>query len=146
MVKIMFICHGNICRSPMAKFIFEDLALKQGVAEQFSVDSCATSREEIGKDMYPPAKRKLKEKAISFGLHAARQMTQKDYEENDVILLMDRNNAYNIQRIVADPYHKIHRLLPGRDVADPWYTDDFERAYQDIQEGCEYWLQRLLND
>lgn len=143
MEKILFVCHGNICRSAMAEFIMKDLVKKAGLSEQFYIDSAATSREEIGNDMYPPAKAKLREKGISFDRHYARQVTRKDYGIFDRIYVMDSNNQRNIRRIIpANPEHKIHMLLPDRSIADPWYTGNFEKTYQDLVEGCT----RILED
>lgn len=138
MKKVLFICHGNICRSVSAQYIMEDLAKKNGV--ELYVSSAATSREEIGNDIYPPAKRKLKEKGIPFSRHYARQATMSDYLSYDYLICMDENNMRNLNRMFNnDPDHKIYKLLP-RDVSDPWYTNDFETAYNDINEGCLNWL------
>ena len=142
MKKILFICHGNICRSPMAEFVMKDLVGKAGLAVQFHIESAATSREEIGNPVYPPARRKLAEHGISCGGHAARQLTKNDYKEFDLLIGMDRANLQNIRRICGgDPDGKIHLLLLDytghpRDVADPWYTGDFEATWQDVLEGC----------
>lgn len=147
MKKILFVCHGNICRSAMAKYIMQNIVDDRGLSDMFLIDSCATSTEEIGCDMYPPARRKLKEKGIPFTKHQARQITKSDYDNFDHILLMDRNNMRNIKWIIpTDPDNKIHKLLESYDVADPWYTDDFEKAYNDIYTGCQEWLERVLND
>lgn len=141
MIKILFVCHGNICRSVSAQYIMEDLAKKNGV--ELYVSSAATSREEIGNDIYPPAKRKLKEKGIPFSRHYARQATMSDYLSYDYLICMDENNMRNLNRMFNnDPDHKIYKLL-SRDVSDPWYTNDFETAYNDIFEGCKAWLEKL---
>lgn len=145
MKKVLFVCHGNICRSAMAEFIMKDLVKKEGMSDQFYIESAATSTEELGNDMYPPAKQKLREKGIPFSWHYARQVTKKDYKLFDYILVMDSNNQRNIKRIIPNnPDHKIHLLLDGKNIADPWYTDDFETAYQDILKGCQTWLDRML--
>ncbi len=145
MKKILFVCHGNICRSAMAEFIMKYLVKKEEMSDQFYIESAATSTEELGNDMYAPAKQKLREKGIPFSRHYARQVTKKDYKLFDYILVMDSNNQRNIKRIIPhNPDHKIHLLLDGKNIADPWYTDDFETAYQDILKGCQTWLDRII--
>ncbi len=145
MKKVLFVCHGNICRSVMAQYIMEDLVKKAGLADQFYIDSAAVSREEIGNTIYPPARRMLKMKGVPIGDHEARQVTRKDYQLFDVIYYMDENNRRGLRRILPNnPDHKIHRLLPDRDIADPWYTDNFEKAYEDILEGCRLRLDQLI--
>ena len=145
MKKILFVCHGNICRSPMAEFVMKDLTGKAGVADRFHIESAATSTEEIGNEVYPPARRKLAEHGISCKGKTARQMTRADYHRFDLLIGMDQRNIRNMNRICGgDPENKIHMLLdfterPG-DVADPWYTGDFEATWRDVLEGC----QRLL--
>ena len=148
MIKILFICHGNICRSPMAEFIMKDMVKKAGLGGEFHIESAATSTEEIGNDIYPPAKRKLTEKGIPFSRRGARQMTRQDYAEYDYLVGMDSANIRNMRRIAGgDDEGKISLLLDhsgsGRDVADPWYTGDFEATYSDILEGCEAFLRHL---
>ncbi len=151
MKKILFVCHGNICRSPMAKYIMNDLVNKAGLAEQIQSDSAATSREELGRPVYPPARRKLAEHGIACAGHAARQLVQADYERWDLLIGMDRANLRNIRHICGgDPAGKIRLLMdytdrPGQEVADPWYTDDFEATWQDVSEGCQGLLTALLN-
>ena len=149
MIKILFVCHGNICRSPMAEYIMKDLVQKAGSEHAFSIASAATSTEEIGHGVYPLAKQKLAQHGISCRGHAARQMRLSDYEEYDLLIGMDSANLRNMRRICGgDPNGKIHLLLefaqrPGEEVDDPWYTDDFETAWQDIFAGCEALLQKL---
>lgn len=145
MIRILFVCHGNICRSPMAMFIMKKMVKDKGLENDFLIESAATSTEEIGNDMYPPAKRKLSEKNIPFIAHRARQIGFDEYDEWDYIFCMDGNNMRNLRHIIcADPKQKIYKLLDTKDVADPWYTRDFEQAYQDIYKGCEMWLDRIL--
>ena len=148
MIKILFVCHGNICRSPMAEFVMKDLVNKKGMADQFEIASAATSTEEIGNPVYPPAKRKLKEHGISCEGKTARQMTKADYAYYDYIIAMDRFNLRNMTRFAGnDPDNKVSLLMdftnrPG-DVADPWYTDDFDVTWNDVYEGCVGILKKL---
>ena len=148
MTKILFVCHGNICRSPMAEFVMKDLVEKAGLASQFRIASAATSREEIGNPVYPPARRKLAQHGIACGGHAARQLTAQDYDAYDLLIGMDSANLRNMHRICGgNPAGKLHLLLdytdrPG-DVADPWYTGDFEATWQDVLAGCRGLLQDL---
>lgn len=152
MVKILFVCHGNICRSPMAEFIFKDLVRKCGRAEEFEVASCATSREEIwngvGNPVYPPAREELAKHGIACAGKRAVQLTKADYNHYDLLIGMDENNIRNMMRILgADPEGKVHKLMDytgrGGDVADPWYSDRFDIAYRDIEEGCKALLEHL---
>lgn len=149
MTKILFVCHGNICRSPMAEFIMKDLVHKADAEDRFSIASAATSTEEIGNPVYPPARRKLAEHGISCAGKTARQMTAADYGRYDLLIGMDSANLRNMRRICGgDPEGKIHLLLefterPG-DVADPWYTGDFETTWQDVSAGCQALLTDLL--
>ncbi len=141
MIKIMFICHGNICRSPIAEFVMKDLVKKAGLQDQFHIASAAVSREEIGNPVYPPARRELAKHGISCDGHAAHQITQREYEEYDYIYYMDRSNARYLQRLLKDT-NKCRPLL-GRDVADPWYTGDFAQTWEDVLEGCTRILEEL---
>ena len=148
MKKILFICHGNICRSPMAEFVMKDLAQKAGLASQFHIESAATSREEIGNPVYPPAQRKLADHGISCNGHAARQLTNQDYDEYDLLIGMDQANLRDMYRICGgDPDGKLHLLMDytdcSHDVADPWYTGDFEATWQDVLAGCQRLLKEL---
>ena len=149
MVSILFVCHGNICRSPMAEFVMKRKVEERGLSAQFEIASAATSREEIGNPVYPPARRMLQAHGISCTGKTARQMTRADYEHYDYIIAMDRNNLRNMQRIVEqDIDGKISLLMDytdtPRDVADPWYTGDFQATWDDVQEGCEGLLERIL--
>ncbi|MBP1542447.1 MAG: low molecular weight phosphotyrosine protein phosphatase, partial [Prevotella sp.] len=135
--RILFVCHGNICRSPMAEFVMKYLVDKAGVTEQFYIESAATSTEEIGNGVYPPARRKLAEHGISCHGKTARQLTRADYDRFDLIIGMDDRNIRNMMRICGgDPDNKIHMLMEytgsHREVADPWYTGDFEATWRDV--------------
>ena len=142
MTKILFVCHGNICRSPMAEFILKDMARRAGVAQNFEVASAAVSREELGNPVYPPARRELAKHGISCAGKAARQVTPADYADYDRIYYMDRSNARYLARMLpADP-EKIRPLL-DRDVADPWYTGDFSATWADLVEGCSAILEEF---
>jgi len=149
MIKILFVCHGNICRSPMAEFVMKDLLNKKGIAGQFEIASAATSTEEIGNPIYPPAKRKLKEHGISCEGKTARQITKEDYAYYDYIIAMDRLNLRNMTRFVGnDADNKVSLLMdftnhPG-DVADPWYTGDFDETWDDVYVGCVGILKKLI--
>ena len=140
--KILFVCHGNICRSPMAEFVMKNLVEEAGLQNQFEIASAATSTEEIGNPVYPPARRKLAEHGIGCQGKTARQMTMDDYRYYDLIIVMDHNNVRNLKRLLGDDTdHKIHLLMeythrPG-EVADPWYTGNFEATWQDVLEGCQ---------
>ena len=142
MKKILFICHGNICRSPMAEFVMEDLVEKAGLAAQFYIESAATSREEIGNPVYPPARREMERHGVRCDGHAARQITLEDYRHFDRIYYMDRSNAQYLRRMLPQDPQKIRPLL-DHDVADPWYTGDFEKAYREIREGCTGYLKQF---
>ena len=135
MTKILFVCHGNICRSPMAEFVMRDLAAKAGRSGAFSIASAAVSREEIGNPVYPPARRELAKHGISCDGHAAHQITRQELEQYDLIYYMDSSNGRYLHRLFGADAAKCRPLL-DRDVADPWYTGDFRQTYEDILEGC----------
>ena len=148
MTRVLFVCHGNICRSPMAEFVLRDMAEAAGRGAEFVIASAATSTEEIGNPVYPPARRKLAEHGIRCGGKTARQMTAEDYRRYDLLIGMDGRNLANMRRICGgDPDGKMHLLMdftcrPG-EVADPWYTGDFDAAWRDVTEGCRGLLQWL---
>lgn len=143
MIKILFICHGNICRSVSAQYIFQDLVERQGIAGQFEIDSAATSREEIGNTIYPPMRKALEQHGVKIGTHHARQVTKQDYDHFNLIIGMDHENRYYLKRILGeDSEEKIHYLLEyigqsQTEIEDPWYSRNFEKAYQDILAGCK---------
>lgn len=142
MTKILFVCYGNICRSPMAEFVMRDLVKKAGLENRFVIASAATSTEEIGNPVYPPARRELARHGIGCAGHAARRICREDYDRYDWLIGMDRANLSNMRRLWdGDPAEKVHALLefagrPGQDVADPWYTGDFEATWLDVLSGC----------
>lgn len=152
-IRVLFVCHGNICRSPMAEFIFKDMIEKKGLQDKFVIASSATSAEEIwgdiGNPVYPPARAELAKHGISCEGKRAVQFRKSDYEKYDCIVAMDSKNIRNIFSIIGtDPENKVHKLLEfaqsNRDVADPWYTGRFDVTYRDIYEGCEALLNSLL--
>ena len=149
MKRVLFICHGNICRSPMGEFILKEMVKDQPGA--FEIASAVVSREEIGNPVYPPARRELALHGISCQGKTARQVTRKDYETYDALLCMDHSNVRNLLRIIgSDPQGKVHLLMdytdtPG-EVSDPWYTGDFSRAYADIEKGCRGYLASLKDE
>lgn len=151
MIKIMFVCHGNICRSPMAEFVLKDIVQKKGLEEHFYIASSATSTEEIGNPVHKGTRRKLAEYGISPDGKCAIQLRRADYEGYDYIIAMDSNNLRNISRIIGhDTDGKISRLLdftnrPG-DIADPWYTGNFDDTYNDVRKGCDALLTKILNE
>ncbi|MEG2075500.1 MAG: low molecular weight protein-tyrosine-phosphatase [Victivallaceae bacterium] len=147
MIKIIFVCHGNICRSPMAEFVMKKMVCEANLSENFCISSAATSREELGNGVYPPVKRLLAEHNISCSGKRARQLTTADYENYDFIIGMDNANIRNIRRICnGDPSGKIRMLLDftetPSEVADPWYSGDFSATWKDVNNGCI----GLLND
>lgn len=149
MIKIMFVCHGNICRSPMAEFVFRNMVEEKYISDKFYIASSATSREEIGNSVHSGTKSKLCEVGISCEGKTAVQLTKKDYEMYDYILCMESYNIKNVLRIIGDDKDgKIHRLLDfsthPRDIADPWYTGNFDETYNDITEGCSALLDYIL--
>lgn len=149
MTKILFVCLGNICRSPMAEYVLKDLANKKGIENQLLVDSAGTSNEEEENGIHYGTQKKLREKGIKYGNHKARRMTKQDYSKYDYIIAMEENNVRNILRIVgSDKESKVYRLLDfssnPRDIADPWYTGNFDKTYDDILEGCEEFLKFIM--
>lgn len=149
MIRVLFICHGNICRSTMSQSVFADLVWQQGLETKYEIDSAATSREEIGNPPHHGTIRKLQQEGIPVIPHRARQMTRQDYETYDYLIGMDDANIRNMLRIIGgrDEEHKIYKLLSfagsDRDIADPWYTGDFTQTYLDVREGCEGLLHTL---
>ena len=148
MIKILFVCLGNICRSPMAEFVMKDIVKKRGIADNFEIASAATSNWEVGNPVYPPARRKLNENGIDCSGKTARQMTRADYANYDYIVAMDSGNLSDMVRFVGnDPDGKVSLLMSHtdtpRDVADPWYTGDFEATWKDVNKGCNAFLEEL---
>ena len=147
-IHILFICHGNICRSPMAEMIMKDMVRQRGLDGKYEISSMAATTEEVGHDIYPPAQRALAAHHIPFTKRRATLMTRKDYEEADYVIAMDEENLDDLSRLTqGDPEKKISRLLDwageARDVADPWYTGNFEKTYEDIAKGCRAVLEKL---
>lgn len=151
MIRILFVCHGNICRSPMAEFIMKKLVKENGLEGQFGIASAATSTEELGNPVYPPARRMLAEHGISCKGKTAVQIKRSDYDKYDYIIAMDTMNLRNISRIIrSDPEQKVSLLLSfcgeTRGVADPWYSGDFDAAYRDIDKGCRALIKKLTGN
>lgn len=151
MIKVLFICHGNICRSTMAQFVFQNMVNQSGCQADFYISSAATSREEIGNGPHYGTIQKLRQVGVPVLEHRARQMTRRDYDEYDYLIGMDSANIRNMNRIAGgDPEGKIQKLLAfagsSRDIADPWYTGNFDRTYEDVVEGCEALLSYLLEN
>ena len=150
MNSILFVCHGNICRSPMAEFVMKDMVKRAGLEAEFHIESAATSTEELGNPVYPPARRKLNEHGLRCDGKTARQMRREDYDRFDLLIGMDAFNLRNMRRIVGgDPQGKLHLLLdytsrPG-EVDDPWYSGDFDATWRDVTEGCEGLLKHLTD-
>ena len=151
MTKILFVCHGNICRSPMAEYVMKALVAQAGLSDKFFIASAATSREELGNGVYPPARRKRAEHGIPCAGHASRQITLKDYANFDLLIGMDEENLRNMRRVFSgDPEGKISLLLDhtgrGGNVADPWYTGDFDATWRDVNDGCRALLQEFREE
>ena len=148
MIKVLFICHGNICRSPMAQYVLQNMVEERGIADSFYIDSAATSTEEIGNGVHYGTRRKLAEVGIPCGGHRAIQLTKQDYDKFDYLIGMDSANMRNINRMVGfDSEKKVYKLLDftnmQRDIADPWYTGNFDQTYEDIVAGCKGLLEFL---
>ncbi len=146
MIRVLFLCHGNICRSPLAEFVMRDLVRKAGLSDRIETDSAAITREEIGNDMYPPARKKLAQMGVPFGRRRARQVTAREMREYDYVCLMDASNRALLRRLVGADAAKAQPLLPDRDIADPWYTGDFDATYDDILEGCTALLRTIRRE
>ena len=150
MIRILFLCHGNICRSPMAEFIMKDLVKKAGLEQNIQIESAATSTEAIGNPVYPPARRKLSEHGIDCSGKRARQLLNSDYEKYDLLIGMDRANLRSMYRICGGDFaDKMHLLMEyaGRleqEVADPWYTEDFDATWRDVLAGCQGLLDQII--
>ena len=152
MTKILFICHGNICRSPMAEMVFKDMIRKQHLESEFYINSAATSREEIGNGVHPGTRRKLQQVGIPCSDHRSTQNTKADNDKYDYLIVMDHNNIRNLMRIIgSDPEQKVSMLLDyagrqGQSIADPWYTGNFDETYDDVLQGCEGLLEYLKDN
>ena len=145
MIKVLFVCHGNICRSPMAEFVMKDLVKKAGLESQFEIASAAVSREELGNPVYPPARRELARHGISSDGHAAHQITRQELAYYDKIYYMDASNARYLRKLFGADADKCRPLLP-HDVADPWYTGNFTTTWEDILEGCTRILEECTHE
>lgn len=151
MIRVLFVCHGNICRSPMAQYVFQDMVNKRGLADQFYIDSKATSTEELGNSPHRGTVRKMNEMGIPMIPHRATQLSRRDYDDYDYFIGMDTWNMRNMNRILGgDSESKVYKFLTfgsdGRDIADPWYTGNFDETYDDIVEGCEGFLNYLYEN
>ena len=148
MTKIMFICHGNICRSPMAEYIMKDLVRREGREDEFEISSCAVSCEELGNGVYPPARAELERRGVPCGSHRAVRLDQKDYGKYDLFIVMDSGNLRRANDILkGDPEHKLHKMMEyageDRDVSDPWYSRRFDIAFDDISSACRGLLSQI---
>jgi len=140
--KILFVCHGNICRSPMAELLMKDLCEKEGL--DLEIDSCALTSEELGNPIYPPVRKLLNEKGINTDNKYARLISKEDYEYYDLILAMDQENLYHLEyKFPNDPLNKIRLLAKDKEIEDPWYTREFERCYREILDACKGLVKEL---
>ena len=151
MIKVLFVCHGNICRSPMAEYVMQHMVEEKHIAHKYHIESAATSREEIGNDVHHCTKRKLREVGIACPRRAARQVTKADYETYNYLIVMDQMNIRNLNRIIgSDPEHKVYKLLEcagsSRDIADPWYTGNFDETYDDVVEGVTALIDKIESE
>ena len=152
MIKILFICHGNICRSTMAEFVMKHLLREKGLEQEFFIDSAATSTEELGNNVHPGTRRRLAQAGIPCGDHRARQLRAEEYGRFDLLIGMDSANLRNMNRMLGgDPEEKIHGLLdyagrPGQSIADPWYTGNFDETFDDVLSGCQGLLAHLTGN
>ena len=151
MIKVLFVCHGNICRSPMAEYVMQHMVEQRHISHKYHIESAATSREEIGNDVHHGTKRKLSEVGIACPRRAARQVTRADYDNYDYLIVMDTWNIRNLHRVIgSDPDHKVYKLLAfagsSRDIADPWYTGNFDETYNDVVEGVTALIDKIESE